>query len=90
MCVKIHDVSDRGQDPEWFLTWLQKPDLSTYILNYYFYILFLFQSWIILPRTVNGIPSCILAHMLHILYKSSQGPEDGHKLTEKCRPSIQV
>jgi hypothetical protein len=29
-------------------------------------------------------------HMLHIIYKSSQGPEDGHKLTETCRPNIEV
>ena len=72
-----------------FLTWLQKPDLSTDILNYYFYILAPFQTWIILPSTANGIPSCILTHMLHIIYKSSQGPEDGHKPTETCR-SIQV
>jgi len=28
--------------------------------------------------------------MLHTIYKSSQGPEDGQNLTETCRASIQV
>jgi len=48
------------------------------------------DTFFLLPSTVNGIPSRILTHMLHTIYKSSQGPEDGQNLTETCRPSIQV
>ena len=44
----------------------------------------------ILQGTLNGIPSSILTHVLRIIYKSSQGTEVGHRLTETCRPSIQV
>ena len=36
----------------------------------------------------DGIPFTL--RKLHNIYKGSQGPEDGHKLTKTCRPNIQV
>ena len=48
-----------------------------------------FGQLVTIFRSLTALIYIYITHMLHIIYKSSQGPEDGHNLTE-TRPSIEV